>query len=338
MQGGLVNIIGHFPKTYSEFKINFDYHFSNLQKLICAIAVMALSCLAGLYLYKYYSLKAKIKTDEGPPPLEKIPPIIKSPVLEKISPIKARPVLEKNTRNDADAALEKIINGPEKRKRFPPLSCDWIEDPSIHPKLMNGKKNATGGQQSPSMQDSQEFLPQTISTIDKGKTFLYLKQEEIRSVSVIKKESYCDAVTQLPICCVDIFLFNPMDCTYFLVLRKDPPAKGIWWLPGGRLYKGESFFDCSQRKCKDEVGLEVTPIKTIGFAATLFPDSMWNTQTHTVNTLVLAIVNDQQKPSVDKTCETFQWIPINSAPQDQYVNHAYKKALKVIKKNNLFQK
>lgn len=170
-----------------------------------------------------------------------------------------------------------------------------------------------------------------VSTIDGDKSFLYLKKEEIKGVSIIKKDTYREAVTQLPICCVDVFLFNPTDRTYLLVLRKDPPAKGAWWLPGGRLYKGESFFECSMRKCKDEVGLNVTPVKTLGFAATLFPDSMWDSQTHTVNTLVFAKVNEQEAPKIDKTCADYRWTPIDSVPEDPYVKMAYNKALKVIK-------
>lgn len=177
-----------------------------------------------------------------------------------------------------------------------------------------------------------ETLP---STIDEGHSFLYLKKEEIETVGMIKKETYQNAVVQLPICCVDTFLFNPADNTYLLVLRKDPPAKGTWWLPGGRLYKGESFFECSVRKCKEEVGLDVTAEKTLGFAATIFPDSMWNTQTHTVNFLVLAFVNQQTKPKINKTCDDYKWSPIDVVPEDPYVLKAYRQALKIINTPNI---
>ena len=144
-----------------------------------------------------------------------------------------------------------------------------------------------------------------ITTIDQGHSFLYLNKEAVKQVGLVKsKEFYGDAVRQLPICCVDVFLYNPFNKTYLLVLRKDPPAKNVWWIPGGRLYKGESFFDCSIRKCKEEIGLDVTPVKNIDAIATIFPDSMWETQTHTVNFVVLAKLNAETKLALDQTCQT----------------------------------
>lgn len=180
-----------------------------------------------------------------------------------------------------------------------------------------------------------------ISKLDNGHTFLYLPKQDIKSVGIVKsKESYQDAIRQFPIPCVDVFLFNPIYRTYFLVLRKDPPAKDRWWLPGGRLYKGESFFDCSVRKCQEEVGLDVTPLQTLDFVATLFPDSMWNTQTHTVNCIVFAKVNNgNAEPNIDQTCHNYKWKHINEdiSLEDDYVINAHKKALRIIEKFDLCQ-
>lgn len=190
----------------------------------------------------------------------------------------------------------------------------------------------------PSMQtvDRNSIPPsQEVSTTDGGHTFLYLPKEEIKQVGMIDKTLYKEAINQLPICCVDTFLFNPTERTYLLVLRKDPPAKGIWWLPGGRFYKGETIFACSERKCKDEVGLEVTAVKNLDFTNTIFPDSMWNTQTHTVNFLVLATLKNQTNPTIDTTCEEYQWKDINCPPEDPYVLKAYDKALTVIRDLNI---
>lgn len=170
-----------------------------------------------------------------------------------------------------------------------------------------------------------------VTTLDQGKTFLYLKKEAIKRVSYIDKEIYRKAVENLPICCVDIFLYDPVNKSYLLVQRKDPPAKDAWWVPGGRLEKGESFFDCAERKCLKEVGLKVTPRKILGSGATLFPDSMWNTQTHTVNVFVLAVLNEgQSKPKLDSTSEKWRWEKIQSIPEDPYVGAIQKKALKAI--------
>ena len=56
---------------------------------------------------------------------------------------------------------------------------------------------------------------------------------------------YAQLVRDCVICCVDILLvrISPQgtkEC--LLVERASEPVKGVWWLPGGRLLKGETFF------------------------------------------------------------------------------------------------
>jgi ADP-ribose pyrophosphatase YjhB (NUDIX family) len=82
-----------------------------------------------------------------------------------------------------------------------------------------------------------------------------------------------------------------------LVLRSSEPVKGVWWLPGGRLLKGESFFVAAKRKAQEETGLtNVTCIQVLGVWNTFFPTSNWDTGqekgTQTVNPIVLVELND----------------------------------------------
>ena len=161
-------------------------------------------------------------------------------------------------------------------------------------------------------------------------TFLYLKNSDVIETRFLGRKFYKEAVESLPIVCVDIFLFNSQDKTYLLVKRKDPPAKGLWWVPGGRLYKGEGFNNCCKRKCWEEAGLDVQPLKILGFAATIFPDSAWNTQTHTVNVFMLAKITNCDKIELDNTCENHKWENIAIKPDDSYVARIYAKATKFI--------
>ena len=127
---------------------------------------------------------------------------------------------------------------------------------------------------------------------------------------------YGEMVRSCVVCCVDCLIvrFNPVtnkdEC--LLVERASDPAKGIWWLPGGRLFKGETFFDGAVRKAKEETGLDdVKPIQVLGFYNTFFPTSAWDTEeekgTQTVQPIVLVKLGKGAEIKLDKTSERFRW-------------------------------
>jgi len=45
--------------------------------------------------------------------------------------------------------------------------------------------------------------------------------------------------------------------------RKNSPAKGQWWFPGGRIRKGETLEEALYREVKEETGLEVIESKLV---------------------------------------------------------------------------
>ena len=54
--------------------------------------------------------------------------------------------------------------------------------------------------------------------------------------------------------------------------RKNSPAKGEWWFPGGRIRKGETFKETLLREVKEETGLDVEVIQFIGAYNRIFSD------------------------------------------------------------------
>lgn len=132
---------------------------------------------------------------------------------------------------------------------------------------------------------------------------------------LVPSEIYRQAVDQLPICCVDVLLVNRDTQSYLLIKRDNPPAKGVEWYPGGRLYKGESFFQCATRKVLEETNLHITPLEVLGVYSTVFPDSAWGCSTHTINIAVFAeyVSGD---PSVDALHADYTWKPLDVPPGD----------------------
>jgi colanic acid biosynthesis protein WcaH len=50
---------------------------------------------------------------------------------------------------------------------------------------------------------------------------------------------------------------------YLLLKRKNEPAKGLWWTPGGRVYKNERIMDSVRRVIKEELGIKKIKIKKL---------------------------------------------------------------------------
>jgi colanic acid biosynthesis protein WcaH len=62
------------------------------------------------------------------------------------------------------------------------------------------------------------------------------------------------------------------DKSLLLLKRKNSPAKGEWWFPGGRIWKGETFEETLHRKVKEETALVVDVIKFVGVYNRIFRD------------------------------------------------------------------
>ncbi len=88
---------------------------------------------------------------------------------------------------------------------------------------------------------------------------------------IIPEHKYRDILKHLPILCVDIAI--KIDGGYLLVKRKNEPKKDKWWVPGGRLHKGETAEEAARRKVKEETGLDIKGIMPIGYYECVFRKS-----------------------------------------------------------------
>ncbi len=70
----------------------------------------------------------------------------------------------------------------------------------------------------------------------------------------IPAELYATIKQVMPIACVDLVVENP-EGQILLVLRRNSPARGQWWFPGGRVRHGETRAAAAARKLREECGL-----------------------------------------------------------------------------------
>eukprot|EP01035_Chromulina_nebulosa_P017642 gene17642-23220_t len=131
--------------------------------------------------------------------------------------------------------------------------------------------------------------------------------------------------------------------------KRDAPASQIWWWPGGRMFRGETFYDTAIRKIKDETGNSnavVSPVGIVSVWNTFFPDSNWDKErqegregTQTVNTTVVCRLQGDGKIEYNKSAgeawavEAHKWISIeealNPGDYDKYVRLNVEKAIKL---------
>lgn len=66
----------------------------------------------------------------------------------------------------------------------------------------------------------------------------------------------------MPIFCVDLLIVDEAE-RILMVYRNHEPAKDEWWVPGGRVFFGESRIDAARRKLLEECGLRSDDIQEL---------------------------------------------------------------------------
>jgi colanic acid biosynthesis protein WcaH len=68
----------------------------------------------------------------------------------------------------------------------------------------------------------------------------------------------------MPLLCVDAVIKNSAG-KVLLVKRKNEPLKNYWWVPGGRVLKGETLDQTFHRKMREELGIRVKQLRCVGY-------------------------------------------------------------------------
>jgi colanic acid biosynthesis protein WcaH len=116
----------------------------------------------------------------------------------------------------------------------------------------------------------------------------------------------------MPIPCVDIAIVA--NGSVLLVRRKDAPAQGQWWVPGGRVLKGEMMKEAAMRKAREEVGIECHVGPIIHTAETIFPDGPSNIPVHSINSCFFMYpVQPDFQIRLDEHQGEYRWV--NAIPE-----------------------
>lgn len=119
-----------------------------------------------------------------------------------------------------------------------------------------------------------------------------------KRAGMIDSALYREILGSMPIPCVDVVI--PSSQGILLVRRAKEPAKDQWWIPGGRVFKGETLAECSVRKAREEVGVQARFERIVHVEETMFDTGPWDIPVHSVNVCILLTAVDGQLLKLDR--------------------------------------
>lgn len=124
---------------------------------------------------------------------------------------------------------------------------------------------------------------------------------------LIPREDYLKIQKVLPVVCVDVLIMFGGKC--LLLLRDNEPAKGMYWFPGGRIYKNETIINAALRKAKEETNLSCMFNRIVSVEESIFElsDTMLNS-VHTINVCCLMDVCEIGKLKIDLLHLNYKWV------------------------------
>lgn len=157
--------------------------------------------------------------------------------------------------------------------------------------------------------------------------------------NLLSSETFTMACAALPLVSIDFVITRPgtNDLEVLLGLRKNRPAQGWWFTPGGRIRKNEPVTAAISRVASGEVGIRGSTLARatlIGVWDHLYSDSAFSeaVSTHYVN---LAYLLNLQQEEADMLLlpageadqhEDWKWFSLESVPSEVAV-HEYVKVV-----------
>lgn len=125
-------------------------------------------------------------------------------------------------------------------------------------------------------------------------------------------EDFSRIIAATPLVSIDLVLRNPRG-EVLLGRRRNRPAQGWWFVPGGRIRKNERTQDAFARIAQAELGIALTPGRLLGVFDHLYEDNYFGIPslgTHYVVIACEAALGADCALQPDEQHTTLQWWPV----------------------------
>jgi colanic acid biosynthesis protein WcaH len=140
----------------------------------------------------------------------------------------------------------------------------------------------------------------------------------------IEDKNILEIIKATPLVSIDLVIKNPSK-KVLLGKRTNRPAKGYWFVPGGRIIKNETINQALKRISKVEVGLDLSTeaLSLLGAYDHIYEDNFLNVTGINTHYVALAFaVNLKQEIEVkpDEQHIAFKWWEIDKLLEDPAVH------------------
>jgi len=157
---------------------------------------------------------------------------------------------------------------------------------------------------------------------------------------LLNLDTFQQIVENAPLFAIDLVVVNNQN-QILVGERLNAPAKGSWFVPGGRVFKNESLEEAFKRISKAELGLEIERHQAwlLDLYDHFYDDSFFSSDisTHYINATHVVKLSSEQLNLPQEQHSHYQWIAIDDLQQNNDV-HKYSKIflteLKIWMKNH----
>src|SRR4030065_1178098 len=148
-------------------------------------------------------------------------------------------------------------------------------------------------------------------------------------MQILSQEDFKTTVKNTNLFAIDLIVRNP-EGKILIGLRNNPPAKGFWSVPGGRVYKNETLNGAFKRIIKSETGITFDHIESFylkGLYEHIYEDNIFEDPSFNTHYIVAAceiILNENIKPTTDYQHEMLKFDAVADILKDTNV-HQYTK-------------
>lgn len=140
-------------------------------------------------------------------------------------------------------------------------------------------------------------------------------------------EDFKQLVANAPLFAIDLVVLNEQN-QILLGQRKNAPAKGFWFVPGGRVFKNESLENAVKRISQVELGcmLNREALHFLGLFDHFYSDSFFDKQisTHYINATHGIRLAVEQLNLPTEQHKVYRWVDVDDLAQDETV-HSFSK-------------